>query len=126
MGDKISESSTARAPWSFLVAKWYGYILALVFMLYGGVSIILGILDRDYTETGKFLVFLLIGIVLVTIVVGFRDRKRWGWYGLIGLHGLVVVLALFNPGNPYNWLLIVLSAGSLGLLFAKTTKGEIF
>lgn len=126
MEDQAIESKPVRPPWTYLVVKWYGYVLALIFLLYGGVSIILGILDRDYSDTDKFLLFFVIGIILITIAIGFRDRKVWGWYGLIGLHGLVILLALFHPGNPYNWILIVLSAGSLSLLFSGTTKGEIF
>ena len=104
------------------MAKWYGYVLALVFLLYGGVSIILGILDRDYSNTGQLLIFLIIGIVLVTLVIGFRDRRMWGWYGQIATHGLVIIVALLHPTNPYNWLLFVLSGATLGLLFAPPTR----
>jgi peptidoglycan/LPS O-acetylase OafA/YrhL len=126
MDNQPTGSIRVRPPWSYLLAKWYGYVLALIFLLYGGVSVILGILDRDYTNTNKFLLFFLIGVVLITIAVGFRDRKVWGWYGLLGLHGMVIILALFHPLNPYNWILIILSATSLALLLVGTTKGEIF
>jgi len=126
MDEHAAETAPERAPWTYLVAKWYGYVFALVFLLYGGVSIILGILDRDYTNLSQYLIFLIVGIVLITICVGFRDRRPWGWYGLIVMHGLIILLALVHPGNLYNWLLIVLSAGSLGLLFVPVTRQEIF
>ncbi len=111
---------------TFLAAKWYGYVLALVFLLYGGVSLILSFLDRDYTQTGKFLVFLAVGIVLAMIALAFRDRRVWGWYGEVSLQGLVILLALFHPTNPFNWILIILSAITLFLLWSPRTKGEIF
>ena len=125
MDDQATTSESMRLPLTFLLAKWYGYILAIVFLLYGGVSIVLGILDRDYTNTGQLLVFFAIGMVLVTLVIAFRDRKTWGWYGQIGAHGLIIILALLHPSNPYNWVLIVLSAGTITLLFAPTTRTVI-
>jgi|WetSurMetagenome_2_1015567.scaffolds.fasta_scaffold544082_2 hypothetical protein len=126
MDEQTSDSIAVRPPFPFLAVKWYGYALSLIFLLYGGVSLILGVLDRDYTQTGKLLVFLAVGIVLTMIVLAFRDHKSWGWYGLIGLHGLIIILALFHPTNPYNWVLIVLSGVSLALLWSPKTKGEIF
>jgi hypothetical protein len=126
MDDQTTGSIEVRPPFSFVATKWYGYALAFIFLLYGGVSLILGVLDRDYTQTGKFLVFLAVGIVLTMIVLAFRDRKSWGWYGLMGLHGLIIILALFHPSDPYNWVLIVLSGASLALLWSPKTKGEIF
>jgi len=125
MEEQSNDSDSGRLPLTFLLAKWYGYTLALIFLLYGGVSIVLGVLDRDYSRTGQFLIFLGIGIVLVTLVVGFRDRRMWGWYGQIGVHALVMILTLFNAGNPYNWLLFVLSAGTVGLLFAPPTRAAL-
>ena len=125
MEEQSTGSESVRPPVTFLLAKWYGYVLSVIFLLYGGVSIILGILDRDYSNTGQLLVFLVIGIILVTLVIGFRDGKLWGWYGQIGVHGLVIILALFHPLNPYNWLLIVLSAGTIGLLFAPPTRAAL-
>jgi len=126
MEEQSSGSVSERPPFSFLAAKWYNYIFALVFLLYGGVSLILGVLDRDYSQTGKLLVFLAVGIVLAMIALAFRDRRVWGWYGLVSIQGLVILLGLLHPTNPYNWILIVLSAISLFLLWSPRTKGEIF
>jgi hypothetical protein len=125
MEEQDADSGRERPPLTFLAAKWYGYILSLIFLLYGGVSIVLGMLDRDYSNTGQLLIFLGIGIVLVTLVVGFRDGRRWGWYGQIGVHALIMILVLFNPSNPYNWLLFVLSAATIGLLFAPHTRAAL-
>lgn len=125
MEEQSTGSESIRPPLTFLLAKWYGIVLSMIFLLYGGVSIILGVLDRDYSHTGQLLVFLGIGIVLLTLVIGFRDGKIWGWYGQIGVHGLIIIFALFHPLNPYNWLLIVFSAGTIGLLFAPPTRAEL-
>ena len=125
MEEQSPESESVRPPLTFLLAKWYGYILSMIFLLYGGVSIILGVLDRDYTNTGLYLLSFGIGIVLMTFAVGFRDRRPWGWRGQIGIHGLIVIWALLHPSNPYNWLLLVLSAGTIGLLFAPPTRAEL-
>ena len=126
MDEHSSGSLAVKPPLTYLLAKWYGYILAAVFLLYGGVSLILSVLDRDYSQTGTFLVFLAVGIVLMAIAMAFRDRRPWGWYGQIGLQGLVVLLALLHPTNPYNWILIALSGLCLWLLWTPRTKGEIF
>jgi len=125
MEEQATGSGSIRPPMTFLLVKWYGYVLSMIFLLYGGVSIILGVLDRDYSHTGQLVVFLVIGIVLVTLVIGFRDRRIWGWYGQIGVHGLIIILALFHPLNPYNWLMIVFSAGTIGLLFAPPTRAAL-
>jgi hypothetical protein len=125
MEEQSTGSESNRPPLTFLLAKWYGYILSLIFLLYGGVSIVLGILDRDYSKTGELLVFFVIGLVLVTLVIGFREHKLWGWYGQIGVHGLIIILALFHPLNPYNWLLIVLSGATIGLLMAPPTRAAL-
>ncbi|MCX6835870.1 MAG: hypothetical protein NTW07_12230 [candidate division Zixibacteria bacterium] len=125
MEEQSAGSESIRPPLTFLLVKWYGYILSMIFLLYGGVSIVLGILDRDYSKTGELLVFFVIGLVLVTLVIGLREHKLWGWYGQIGVHGLIIIIALFHPLNPYNWLLIVLSGGTIGLLMAPPTRAAL-
>ncbi len=59
---EVDEAIDQR-PTTFVLVKWYGYVFSLFFLLYGGVNIILGVLDRDYTQTPKSLVFLIIGII---------------------------------------------------------------
>jgi len=113
-------------PLTFLLAKWYGYIFSAMFVLYGGVKIILGILDRDYSDFSQSVIFLLAGVLMATICIAFRDLKHWGWYGLIVINGLVVLAALFGLGETLNLVLLVLSGATLAALFAPTTKSQIF
>ncbi len=120
------ERSEGRLPWTYLLAKWYGYVFAAFFLLYGGVNIVLGILDRDYSNTPQSLVFLVVGVVLVTICVAYRDLKAWGWYGLVTVNGLVVIWALVGYSELLNLVYLLLSVAALGLLFARRTKARIF
>ncbi len=121
----MTEESQNR-PITFLLAKWYGYVFAGMFTLYGGVKIILGILDRDYSDFSQSVIFLLVGIIMVTICVGFRDLKRWGWYGMVFLNGLIVLAVLFSLGETLNIVFLVLSGATLAALFAPPTKAQIF
>lgn len=115
-----------KRPVTFLVAKWYGYAFAAMFVLYGGVKIILGVLDRDYTDFSQSFMFLVVGGILVAICMAFRELKSWGWYGLVVLNSLVVLAVLFNLGNALNIVFLLLSVGTLAALFAPTTKAQIF
>lgn len=125
MEQSALEPSQESRPLTFTVAKWYSYIFSMFFLLYGGVNIILGILDRDYSELGTWLIFLIIGIILTTICVGFRDGRSWGWYGLIAVNGLVVAASAIGYSEPLNLVFLALSLGCLGLLLAPATKAEI-
>jgi hypothetical protein len=118
--------SEPRQAWMFLATKWYGYLLSLCFLLYGGVKIILGVLDRDYSDISSSVLFLILGIILITICMGYRDRRRWGWYGLIGVNAIVVVLAAIGYSQALNLIYLVLSGAALAMLFAPKTKAEIF
>jgi len=126
MGDQLVEQPAENRPLTFLVTKWYGYIFSSFFLLYGGVNIVLGFLDRDYTNTPKSLVFLIVGIILITTCIAFRDRKVWGWYGLVGVNGMVVIGSLIGYSEGLNLLYLVLSLICLLLLFTPRTKAEIF
>jgi len=112
--------------WAFLGVKWYGYVFALMFLLYGGLKLVLGALDRDYTDTPKFIIFLLAGLVLLGLTMAFRDFKKWGWYGLVVLNGLVVITALFSITDFYNLPFLILSLAVLGALFSPVVRGEFF
>lgn len=106
--------------------KWYGYVFGAFFVLYGGVKIILGALDRQYDGVGQFILFLLIGVAVFTVAFGYRDGRVWGWYGLVTVNALIVVLTLFGLSDLYNVIFLILSAATLGLLFMPTTKSEVF
>lgn len=112
-------------PLSFRLSKWHGYAFAGTFLLFGGVKIILSFLDRTYADIGQSFLFLVLGIVLVAVVFAYRDLKAWGWYGLVGINGLVVLGALFGLSHYENVVLLLLSLGSLTTLFMTSTKSLV-
>jgi len=126
VSDMPSESSSRpkRSP-AFVAVKWYSLALALMFLAYGGLKIVLGALDRDYSAFPRATIFLLVGLVLSAVCVAYRDGKHWGWYGLVVLNGIVLLLALIGITNVYNLPFLILSAAALALLFSRPLKAEI-
>ncbi len=122
----MSQSEDQKRSPLFTVAKWYGYVFAIMFTLYGGLKIVLGFLDRNTTGWQEWMMFAMLGVVVAVICFAFRDGKTWGWYGMIGFNGLVVLLALFGLSQSMNIILLVCSLGMIGLLFHPQTKQEIF
>jgi len=112
-------------PATFTAAKWWGYVLSAIFLIYGGVKVVLSILDRNYDAMTTPIVFAAIGAIILIIAYAFRDKKKWGWMGLIGVNGLVVILAVIDFGHVENIILLVISAGALYALFAPQTKEHL-
>lgn len=104
---------------------WWGYIFAAMYLLYGGVSIILAILDRQYGDMGKPIIFLILGVLLIIVAMAYRDNKSWGWYGLVALNGAIVVLALLGLAHIENIVLLILGIAALAALFSPATKGYV-
>ena len=113
---------TEHAPVTFRIAKWYGFIFAIFYLLYGGVSIILGVLDRNYDNMAQPFIFLLAGVVFISFAFAFVEGKKWGWYGLVALNCLAVLGSLFSLGYIESYVLIALSFGALAALFAPATR----
>ena len=122
----MEKEKLPQRPLTFVIAKWYGYIFVLFFVLYGGVKIVLGIMDHNYEGFPQSLIFLLAGILLSTIVFAFRDGKAWGWYGMIAMHGLAMLGSLVQAGDASYLVLAILSAGVLALLLAPPTRECVF
>lgn len=113
-----------RGPMSFEIAKWLGYIFSAMYLLYGGVQIILGVLDRNYEGFAQWLIYLLLGIVLLIIAFAFRDQKKWGWTGMVVLACLTVLGSAVQLRNfsIEGLLLLVVGLLTLGTLMAPTTR----
>jgi hypothetical protein len=111
-----------RLPVAFHLTKWWGHILAAVYMIYGGVKIVLSILDRNYTDLWTPLLSVALGLVLLIFAYGYRDRKEFGWYGQVGLNGLVVLLSLFSLRQFGAVVILLLAAAALLLLFTPSTR----
>jgi hypothetical protein len=113
-------------PLTFKIANWYGVIFASMFLLYGGVKVILNILDRNYQNMGQPFAFALIGVVLFSFVIAYRELKVWGWYGLVGINGLVILLALLDFSHYENVVVMILSGIALYALLSPQTKNYLF
>ncbi|MEW6050909.1 MAG: hypothetical protein AB1644_07600 [Candidatus Zixiibacteriota bacterium] len=117
---------TPSLPLTFNLTKWHGYGLAGIYLLYAGVKIILSFLDRTYADMGQSFLFLIVGIILISVVFAYRDLKAWGWYGLVVMNAVVILLSLFGLSHYEYIVMMVLSLASLALLFAAPTKRFVF
>ncbi len=117
-----------KLPITFTAVKWYGYIFSACFIVFGGVRTVLEIMDNSYQNTMENIVFLLLGIVLISLVFAYRDMKNWGWYGMLVVNALVVVGTLITIGTypALNGVLLVFSLGTIALLMLPSTKSLIF
>ncbi len=115
-----------KRPISVKVAGWYGFIFAAIFLIYGGVEIILSFLDRNYAALMQPILFTIFGLVLVSFAYAFKELRKWGWYGLVIVNSLVVVVALIGFRQYENIILAILSATALFALFVHPTKEYLF
>lgn len=122
MNSTIVTADTERLPVAFHLAKWWGYILAAVYMIYGGVRIILSFLDRNYSDMWTLLLSVALGLVLLIFAYGFRDRKIFGWYGQVVVNGIVILLSLFSLKQYGAVIILALAACALLLLSMPSTR----
>jgi hypothetical protein len=113
-------------PITYVITKWWAYVLCAMYLLYGGVKVILGFLDHSYVDMAAPMVSLIVGLAIAVVVIAYRDRKSWGWYGLVGLNVLVVLMAVLKLSFVGNIVLLVLGLLALAALFAPSTKSHIF
>lgn len=118
--------SLSKYPLTFVLAKWYGIIFSAFFIIYGGVKMVLGFMDHNFTDFPQSFMALLIGLILAAIVYAYRELKTWGWYGMVAVHSLVVINMLFAITDPVNIILLILSAATVGLLSAPATRDLVF
>ncbi len=121
----MAKDNIKKSAISYRLAGGYGMIFAICFLLYGGVKIILGILDRNFTDIANPIFFMIVGLVLISFAIAYYENKKWGWYGLIGINSLVIVFGLWGILKNSQYLdiiLLALSAMALFFLFMPTTK----
>jgi len=128
----MSDSSTKR-PLSFQIARWHGFVFSSIFLIYGGVKIVLSILDRNYADIGQPIIFAIIGAILIAFAIAYSERLSWGWYGLVGLNALVIIATLFDYARISDIVLIAINAvimlfslAVMVALFKTDTKRLIF
>ncbi len=119
---KIEQTSTLI----FSAVKWHGYVIAGVFLVYGGIKIVLSFLDRTFTDIGQSFVFLLVGLLLISIVIAYRSGKLWGWYGLVTVNSAVILLSLFGLGHIESIVLLAISLLALTALMSPAIKSSVF
>ena len=113
------------APFSYKIPLWYSFIFASIYLIYGGVKIILSILDRNYYNMDNLIMFTIIGLVLITFAFAYRELKRWGWHGLIIINALIMVGSVFFILQVENIVLFVFSAIVIYFLIKSTTREYI-
>ncbi len=109
-------------PLTFSAAKWYGYVLSTMYMLYGGVQIILGILDNNYSDLGTWVISLFVGIFLLSVTLAYRDLKKWGWQGMVLLNAIFLIVAAFGYSDRLNIVLLVFAAAAQTALLWPSTR----
>ena len=55
-----------KTPLTFKLAGWYGVVFAALFLLYGGVKLVLSFLDHNYDDMSQPVIFLFIGLGLLS------------------------------------------------------------
>ena len=109
-------------PVTYAVSSVYGFIFALFFVLYGGVKVILSFLDHTYDAMTDPIIFTILGFLLMSFAIAYRDLKNWGWYGLIGVNSIVILLGLISISKAGNIAVVLFSAGALYGLLAPSTR----
>lgn len=112
-------------PVSFWIVLWHAYVLSIMFLLFGGVKLLLGLLDRQYDEMVPSGLFFGIGLVIIILAWRFRDLERFGWFGLIAVNGAIIVMSLFGmKEDSLNVVLLVSSLVVLTLALLPATKSR--
>lgn len=109
-------------PITFLIALWWGYLLAAMYILYGGVSIVLAFLDRNFRDIWSQVLFVAVGILVLVFAYDFRDRKMFGWYGLLVVNCAVLLLSIFTLKFYGAPIILLLALVGLAALFVPSTR----
>jgi len=117
----MAEKKVSR-PLTYQLSKWHGFIFSGIFMIYGAVNIVLSILDRNYTDLEQPFLFTILGLILIAFAIAYNELRKWGWYGLIIINSLVVILAVIGYSHIENLVLLVISLVVLYSLFSSQTK----
>ena len=123
----MSQDHYSPGPFSFEIAKWLGYCFSAMFILVGGVQIILGVLDRNYQDFPQWFIFLLFGIGLLIIAFAYRDKKKWGWTALLVLFSLATLASAIQLRNftLEGLVLLILCVATLSALVAPATRAFV-
>ncbi len=113
-------------PVQINIIGWFGIALSLTYIIWSVVSIILSILDRTYASFGENLIILIYGTPILILSSGFRNKQRWGWYGLAVVLGFVVIWSLFTFKDIYGLIWGILALGALIGIFLPSVREHYF
>ena len=113
-------------PITYSLSFWWAFGFSLVFILYGGVKMVLGFLDHNYSEITQPIIFLLIGLILIILAYAYRERKTWSWYAQIGINGLIILLAIIGFQQIENIIIMILAGIAMFSLLSSSTKRYLF
>jgi amino acid permease len=90
-----------KIPITINIIGWFGIVLAITYLLYGVISIILSILDRTYQDIGLNVLSLMYGLPILIISIGFRNLQRWGWIGFAAILAFMVIWSGLHITDVY-------------------------
>ena len=117
-----------KPPLTYKIALYYNYIIALIFVVYGGVKLVLSFLDNNSGEIPTLILFTIYGIIFVTLAQAFKDQKKWGATGLLVVNAFFIVDIIYTSFKldtqmvVLNIILAVFSAAIIYCLIAQPTK----
>jgi hypothetical protein len=114
-----------KRPITFRIAHWYGFGFAGVFILYGVVSSILAVLDRNYANLGIPILMAVVGGVLMIFPYAFKGKKLWGWAGLMVIYLGTILFALLDLARWESVVLLILAFIALVALVVPATREYI-
>ena len=108
------------------IPAWFGYIFSGIFMLYGGVKVILSIMDRAYDQISNPIIFLVLGLITLAPVIAYSEKKVWGYYGLIVVNGLIILGAAYGYAAYENIIILIIAGTAEAALLSPRTKKYLF
>ena len=111
-----------KQPLTFRIAHWFGFGFAGVFILYGVVSAILAVLDRNYANLGVPILMAVVGGILMIFPYAFKGKKIWGWGGLMVIYLGTILFALMDLARWESLVLLILAFIALVALVVPPTR----
>jgi len=112
-----------QMPLIIKILGWYGIIFGCCYIIYGVISIVLGMLDRNYTTVGTDFVLIFYGVPLLIMALGFKNYQRWGWIGYTALLMLIVIYAFASHVDSNGIIIGVISLLALvGMMYPGVRK----
>ena len=123
--NSMNAETIDKRPITFHITHWYGFGFAGVFILYGVVSSILAVLDRNYAQLGIPILMAVIGGILMIFPYAFKGKKLWGWAGLMVIYLGTILFALMDLARWESVVLLILAFIALVALVVPQTREYI-